>query len=162
MSSEPMTQAESFQRGIYPFTVGGVLKLADPMRVLGRMAKVEPKLDELIDRFFAMSVAPKDETPEDAAIRGMALIDVAASLEPAILAGFELKPLEQDGSGVSITEAIEILSGFISWQIDKEAMRQAAEAKEVAAAVEAEARERQAAEAELSGNCPGPEGSCAA
>jgi hypothetical protein len=70
-----------------------------------------------------------------------------ASLEPAVLAGFDLKPLGDDGSGVSITESMQLLTDFLGWQNRREFARLQADAEALALAAEVEAREREAAEA---------------
>jgi hypothetical protein len=121
-----MTEAESFRRGIYPYSVGGVSALGDPLKILNAMYLAEPRFDELVARFFAVPDAA--EGPEAAATRGVALIDAATALGPAVLAGFRLQPLADDGSGASTTEAMALLADFLGWQARADAAREAARA----------------------------------
>src|ERR1700709_2434178 len=94
-----MTEAESFKRGIYVFTLlGGMRTIRDPLKVLNTMYEVAPAFDDLVGKFFAVPDPEADDATK--ALQGVAMISAATALEPAILAGFKLAPLGEDGSGV--------------------------------------------------------------
>jgi hypothetical protein len=120
-----MTEAESFRKGIFPYSIGGVRAIVDPLKCLNWMYEVLPKFDEVVARFFAPIA--EDADPETRARHGVEMVGAALALEPAVLAGFKLQPLGEDGSGVSVTECMDLLAEFLGWQDRREAARQAAE-----------------------------------
>ena len=126
-----MTLEESFRRGVYPYSIGGVKGLVDPLKAFNRMYVAVPDFDALVERFFAPP--PEGEDPAAANARGLELMDTAIALEPAVLAGFHLSPLADDGSGVSISEEIDLLGGFLKWHNAMQADRAEALARRLAA-----------------------------
>ena len=85
-----MTLEESFRRGVYPYSIGGVKGLVDPLKAFNRMYVAVPDFDALVEKFFAPP--PEGEDPTAANARGLELMDTAIALEPAVLAGFKLAP----------------------------------------------------------------------
>jgi hypothetical protein len=142
-----MTEAESFRRGVFPYTIGGVRAIVDPLKALNRIYEAEPAFDDLVARFFTGPAGDEDASAQSR--RAIDMVSTALALESAVLAGFKLQPLADDGSGASITECMDLLAEFLVWQDRRETARQEAEERRAAAVATAEAKAREALEAAI-------------
>jgi hypothetical protein len=109
-----MTETESFQRGVFPYTRNGMNAYGDPLKIREKLHKLAPDFPKLVETFWQEPV--KGENEEAVELRATNGIDAAIKLEPAILAAFGLSPLAEDGSGVSLSEAMIVLGQFLGWE----------------------------------------------
>ena len=109
------------RRAIFRFRVGGRWEYRDPAVVRQKLNSADPNWGLLVDRVKDGAKplpATLDATPALLARRRAAVSEAAGKLAELVLAGFDVSPVQPDGSGLTEAERLTLLADFLHFTFD--------------------------------------------